>query len=124
MPWTTSPDENFVKSYIEFIGMLVTARAEWRGIAVASVARRLTHREFLISVIVNAPNAFARFIPQYLHPISTFLFVNTTGHITHDLCTNTSSLAELTLPGSHSTPNTAGPFPSLLSSQKSQRYEP
>jgi RNA polymerase I-specific transcription initiation factor RRN3 len=44
MPWTTSPDESFVKSYIEFIGMLVTARAEWRGIVVASAARRLTHR--------------------------------------------------------------------------------
>jgi RNA polymerase I-specific transcription initiation factor RRN3 len=45
MPWTTSPDDSFVKSYIEFIGMLVTARAEWRGIIVASAARRLTHRE-------------------------------------------------------------------------------
>lgn len=43
MPWTTNHDEAFVKCYISFIGMLVSARTEWLSIVVASAARRLTH---------------------------------------------------------------------------------
>ncbi|KAG8806435.1 hypothetical protein FRC17_004993 [Serendipita sp. 399] len=43
MPWTTAPDETFVKSYIGFLGMLVSARTEWATIIVASTIRRLTH---------------------------------------------------------------------------------
>ncbi|KAG8773840.1 hypothetical protein FRC16_005276 [Serendipita sp. 398] len=43
MPWTTTTDETFVKSYIGFLGMLVSARTEWANIIVASAIRRLTH---------------------------------------------------------------------------------
>lgn len=57
MPWTTSPEESFVRSYVEFIGMLVTARAEWRGIVVASVARRLTHHSSLNASSVTLPSS-------------------------------------------------------------------
>ncbi|CAG8681198.1 10839_t:CDS:2, partial [Acaulospora colombiana] len=35
MPWTTSPDETFVKSYVNFVGMLVSARTEWVNMLVA-----------------------------------------------------------------------------------------
>ena len=47
MPWTISPDENFVKVYMGFVGMLVSARTEWLNLVVASGVRRLTHRTYL-----------------------------------------------------------------------------
>jgi RNA polymerase I-specific transcription initiation factor RRN3 len=48
MPWTTSPNETFIKSYVNFVGMLVSARTEWVNIVVASAIKRLTHRTYYL----------------------------------------------------------------------------
>lgn len=123
MPWTTSPDESFVKSYIEFIGMLITARAEWRGIAVASVARRLTHRGYLLWVLSRS-DVLSRLVSEYFLCCCTLSITSTTRHIKSDFCTITSSPTKFALTGSHSPTDATRSFPPLLCTQKPQCREP
>ena len=43
MPWTTM-DSSFVKSYINFIAMLVSAKPEYLSLVLGRIAQGLTHR--------------------------------------------------------------------------------
>lgn len=43
MPWTTM-DSNFVKSYISFIGMLISAKPEYLTIVLEKIASGFTYR--------------------------------------------------------------------------------
>ena len=43
MPWTTM-DTSFVKSYTNFIGMLVSARPEYLSLVLGKIAQGLTYR--------------------------------------------------------------------------------
>jgi RNA polymerase I-specific transcription initiation factor RRN3 len=56
-PWTTFSDENLVKIYINFIGVLVSARTEYLSLVAGSTINRLTHRKCSHVCIVSQLNA-------------------------------------------------------------------
>ena len=51
MPWTTT-DTNFVKSYISFIGMLVSAKPEYLTVVLEKIASGFTYRAFFVQTLV------------------------------------------------------------------------
>jgi len=54
MPWTTT-DAAFIKSYIEFMGILVSAETEFLSLVLASTIQRMTYHSGLNVLSVFQP---------------------------------------------------------------------
>ncbi|RPD66924.1 RNA polymerase I-specific transcription initiation factor RRN3 [Lentinus tigrinus ALCF2SS1-7] len=59
MPWTTM-DTSFVKSYTNFIGMLVSARPEYLSVVLGRIAQGLTHQSGLQALDSGLPESSSR----------------------------------------------------------------
>ncbi|KAI1796147.1 RNA polymerase I-specific transcription initiation factor RRN3 [Ganoderma leucocontextum] len=59
MPWTTM-DTSFVKSYINFIGMLVSARPEYLSLVLGKLSQGLTYQSGLQALDAGLPESSSR----------------------------------------------------------------